>query len=232
METIAINPNEALNEEKQDKKKFNVNDTTKAAMAAGLGGIAAGFGAKAVVDSIAEEPTNEQTSTEENPGEQSEQVAAQHEETVLDAEPMEDAIAEVDPEEVMLQEAVAEPSEDIDVVVESNPHTGEEDTYRPFAANDRISEDVIVEPVPEEILIAGNPDVDVILQTDPVTATNLIDGTPAVEPDIDIIGEPLDPFADPFADPYANPYAHLDPELQIGEDISNEGPDIQSDLMA
>ena len=137
-----------------------------------------------------------------------------HETVETEAEAHEEVLTEVNPEEVSFEEPVAELSEETDVIAEETTLSGEEHTYQPFAANDRISEDVLQDPLPDEILVAENREVDVIVAEDPLADVDVIDGTPVIE--LEVIGEPEDPFGESYAD-----------NGSYFEDF-----DIQSDIMA
>ena len=205
MDTIAINAGEALNEDGQAKKKLNISDTTKAAMATGAAGIAAGVAAKSIADSFEEDTAGETAAA-------TEAQSAQTGEAVTETEPAEAVVAEVNPDEVMLEEPVAEPSSETDMIAETVPQSGEDDPYRPFASNDNISDDVLPEPQPDEVLIAENTDVDVIAGEDP--SVDLICGMPETEQEI--IDEQVAP----------------DGELYADSGSGYDDSDIQSDLMA
>lgn len=150
METIAINANEAHNDERQDKKKFKVSDTAKAAMAAGIAGVAAGAVGMSMADDSTEDIDDVQISTSEG----------QHdlqENAVMENEIAEDVVLEVNPDDVMLEEPVAEPSLDVEV-----QPIDDDDNYHPFAYNDKIDDEIIPEPEPDEVLIAENTYSDVM----------------------------------------------------------------------
>lgn len=176
MDTIAINANEALNEEGQNKKKVNISENAKAAMAAGVTGIAAGIGAKAVVDALNHDSDEDTASeTEGRQGVSHEEPVAGEETTAA----TEEIIAEVNPDEVMLEEPVAEISAETDMIAEAVTHPGAEDDYRPFAGNDRITDEVLPEPQPEEVLLAENTEVEAVHEDD--SAVDLICGVPGQE---------------------------------------------------
>lgn len=205
MDTIAINANEALGENGKDKKKLNLSDNAKAAMASGAAGLAAGAAAKAVAEALGGEHGEDVETTSD------EQTSSQ---TVQPEEPVaaENVVAEVNPEEVMLEEPVAEPSTETDMIAESVTQPEADDDYRPFANNDHISEEVLPEPQPEEVLIAENTEIEAAPESD--SAVDLICGLPEQE---EVTHEdPVYPEEDLFADngPANNEY------------------DVQSDLMA
>lgn len=112
----------------------------------------------------------------------------------------------------MLEEPVAEPSSEADMIAETVQQSGEGDEYRPFASNDNISDDVLPEPLPDEVLIAENTDVDVIAEEDP--CIDLICGMSETEHEA--IEEQINPDGELYAD---NGSGYVD-------------SDIQSDLMA
>ena len=205
MDTIAINANEALGENGKDKKKLNLSDNAKAAMASGAAGLAAGAAAKAVADALGGEHGEDvETTSDEHTYSQT----VQPEEAVA----AENVVAEVNPEEVMLEDPVAEPSTETDMIAESVTQTEADDDYRPFANNDHISEEVLPEPQPEEVLIAENTEIEAVPESD--SAVDLICGLPEQEevtPE-DIVYPEEDLFAD--NGPANNEY------------------DVQSDLMA
>ncbi|MBD5207728.1 MAG: hypothetical protein HDS79_05610 [Bacteroidales bacterium] len=205
MDTIAINSGEALNEDGQAKKKINISDTAKAAMATGVAGIAAGVAAKSMADSFEEDTAKETAAAPEA-------HSAQPEEIATEPEPVEAVEAEVNPDDVMLEEPVAELSSETDMIAEAVPQSSENDEYRPFASNDNISDDVLPEPQPDEVLIAENADEDVIAGEDP--SVDLICGMPETEQEI--VDEQVAP----------------DGELYADNGSGYDDSDIQSDLMA
>lgn len=79
MDTIAINAGEALNEDGQDKKKQKISDTTKAAMATGVAGIAAGVAAKSIADSLKGDIADETSAATGVQSVQTEEVAVENE---------------------------------------------------------------------------------------------------------------------------------------------------------
>lgn len=209
MDTIAINANEALGENGKDKKKLNLSDNAKAAMASGAAGLAAGAAAKAVTDALGREQGEEGETTS---GEQTSSQTVQSDESVVESVTAENAVADVNPEEVMLEEPVAEPSTETDMIAETVAQTEVDDDYRPFANNDHISEEVLPEPQPEEVLIAENTEIEAVPESD--SAVDLICGVPEQE---EVTPEDaVYPEEDLFADngPANNEY------------------DVQSDLMA
>jgi len=205
MDTIAINANETLNEQGQEKKKFKVSNAARTAMSTGTAGLAAGAAAKTAFDAL----TGDKAATDEEQPAQHDAHIAQHEE-VAAAE----SIAEVNPDDVMLEEPVAEPSTETDMIAGAEPQaeTGEEGEYQPFANNDRIEDDVLPEPQPDEVLIAENAEVEVVAEDDPTV--DLICGLPETEPEI--LVDPVYPGDELYAD--------------NGSEYDESG--IQSDLMA
>ena len=190
MDTIAINANEALGENGKDKKKLNLSDNAKAAMASGAVGLAAGAAAKAVADALGgeheEDSSDKQTSSQ----------TVQPEEPVVESVTAENVVAEVNPEEVMLEEPVAEPSTETDMIAETVMQPGTEDDYRPFANNDQISEEVLPEPQPEEGLIAENTEIEAVLENDStvdlicgVTEQEEVTPEDAVYPEEDLLAD-------------------------------------------
>lgn len=157
MDTIAINASEAHNEE--DKKKFKVSDTAKAAMATGVAGAVAGAAGMYGADNL--------TADSEDDASAASGPESQQEEMTAEAEPVAEVTAEVNPDDVMLEEPVAEPSTETDMVVGTGPYHSEDAGYQPFASNDRIGEDVLPEPEPEEVLIAENTEEDMVIDSDP-----------------------------------------------------------------
>ena len=201
MDTIAINANEAHDEE--GKKKFKVSDTAKAAMATGVAGAVAGAAGMSVADGMTVNPE------EDSPvatGQDSQQ-----EEMTAEAETAAEVTAEVNPDDVMLEEPVAEPSTEPDMVVGTEPQQGEETGYQPYANNDQIGEEVLPEPEPDEVLIADNTGADVVVETDPTV--DLICG---IEEEAGLPDEAGLPEEDLYAD----------------NGSACDGTDIQSDLMA
>lgn len=174
MDTIAINANETLNENGQMKKKNKVSNTAKAAMATGAAGIAAGAAVKTVIDALNGDIGEEHTVYTDT-------YAAHQEE--MTAEPTEESLDQVNPDDVMLDEPVAELTSEADMIAVVQPQAEQADSpdYQPFANNDRIGDDVFPEPQPEEILIAGNTGVDAVIEND--STVDLIIGLPAQEPD-------------------------------------------------
>lgn len=201
MDTIAINAGESLNEKGQAKKKIKLNDTTKAAMATGAAGVAAGMTVKSVEDSVEENAAEETTASTENQSTQSEDI-------MVESELAEAVTAEVNPDDVMLEEPIAETSSESDMLAEAAPQSGDND-YKPFAGNDIISEEILPEPQLDVMFIAENTDL--IYTGDDVCDIICLPNTSP-----EIIDEPVSPETELYAD----------------NDISYDDSDIQSDLMA
>ena len=200
MDTIAINANEAHNDE--GKKKFKVSDTAKAAMATGVAGAVAGAAGMSVADGMTADPTEEASVTTNQESQ---------EDVVAEAEPVSEVTAEVNPDEVMLEEPVAEPSTETDMVVGTESQHSDETGYQPFANNDQIGEDVLPEPQPDEVLIAEDTESDVVVDADPTV--DLICG---IEEEAGLPEEVVQQEEDLYAD---------------NGSVCDES-DIQSDLMA
>lgn len=205
MDTIAINANEALGENGKDKKKINLSDNAKAAMASGAAGLAAGAAAKAVADALGGEHVED---VETASDEQTSSQTVQPEEPVV----AENVVAEVNPEEVMLEEPVAEPSTETDMIAESVTQPEVEDEYRPFANNDHISEEVLPEPQPEEVLIAESTEIEAAPESD--SAVDQICGLPEQE---EVTPEDA---------------VYPEEDLYADNGPANNEYDVQSDLMA
>lgn len=204
MDTIAINAGEALNEDGRDKKNVKINNTTKAAIATGAAVLGAGVAAKSITDTLDESSENEVSTIADG--------HSQSEESVHEIGSTDDVVAEVNPDDVMLEESVSEPSSETDMITEATTQLSEEGPYRPFAGNDNIEGDILPEPQPEESLIAENEDVDVIAGED--SPVDMICGMPETE--AGIIEEQIQPESALYAD--------------NGSDFNDS--DIQSDLMA
>lgn len=205
MDTIAINANESLNENRQERKKFKVSDTVKAAMAAGVAGAAAGVAGMSMAKEIIGEADEVQASVSENQHVQQENVVAETE--IMDSEAV-----EVNPEYVMLEEPVVEPSTETDMIAEAQPQHNEDEEYQPFANNDRISDDFLPEPQPDEILFAEDANTDAVVEEAPVA--DLICSVTEEEP---VITEET---------------VYLDDDLYADNGSTYVDSDIQSDLMA
>lgn len=207
MGTVAFNANEVLDEGTQDKKKFELNDKAKAAMAAGVVGAAAGAAGKAAYDAINKETVEDPVSEPENQDVHA--TSTSHHES--HAESSESATASVvNPDDVMLEEPVLESAEE-DLVAEDVTAIEENPEYQPFANNDVI-EDVVYEgPLPDEPLYAE--DLNAVLETGDVTV-DLICGEPYIteEQNDELLYHPDDQYA-------------WEPEHY-------DEPDIQTDLMA
>lgn len=209
MDTIAINANEALGENGQDKKKLNLSDNAKAAVASGAAGLAAGAAAKAVADALGREQGEDVEATSD---EQTSSQTVQPEEPVMESVATENVVAEVNPEEVMLEEPVAEPSTETDMIAESVTQPEVEDEYRPFANNDHISEEVLPEPQPEEVLIAESTEIEAAPESD--SAVDQICGLPEQE---EVTPEDA---------------VYPEEDLYADNGPANNEYDVQSDLMA
>ncbi|MDE7420471.1 MAG: hypothetical protein K2N35_09705 [Muribaculaceae bacterium] len=162
MDTIAINTDDSTKEEGQEKSKYKFSDTAKAAMATGAAGIAAGVAAKTVFDAHTEDKTKEplteagtQTQIEEN-------------KIIPESEVADEPIVVVNPDEVMLEEPVAELSTETEMIVESQPQSGQgiEQEYEPFANNDKIIDEGVSEVSPEEEYLAQNTEDVIIVEED------------------------------------------------------------------
>lgn len=209
MDTIAINANATNSEEGQGKKNFKVSDKAKVAMATGAAGLAAGAGVKAMADALGGDSDEGQTSVT---GEQDVQQGATAAETIS----AEDVVTEVNPDDVMLEEPVAEPIAesvaDTDIIAEAQPQPSEGSEYQPFANSDPIGDDVLPEPQPEEVLIAENTGTDVVVGED--STVDLICGVS--EEESEITEETVYPEEDLYA----------------GNPATYDDYDVQSDLMA
>lgn len=217
METIAIDPNEALEEEATGKKKIKVSNTAKAAMATGVAGIAAGVAAKSVMDAPDDETDKD--------GGQPIKIQDSHQEathTINESQEEAAVVTSVNPAEVMLEEHVNAPSSEVetesDATQEVDSRNGEGPVYQPFANNDRISDEIIPEPQPDEILIGENTGLDVVAEG--YNTVDLICGLS--EEDVIIPGNPV------------CPEETLYPEDLLCADNgqSHDSGDIQSSLMA
>lgn len=161
MNTIAIKTNEIRKEDRPDRKKTKAGDSAKAAMATGVAGIAVGVGAKTAADTLG-------TDTEDNTGATADTATSNTETVQLDNVIAEEAVSEVNPDDVMLEEPVAESTAETDMLAGATPYPGEDVPYRPFTSNDSISDEVLPEPQPDEVLIAENTYSDVIACEDQV----------------------------------------------------------------
>lgn len=204
MDTIAINADEILNEDGQAMKKFKVSDTAKAAMAAGVAGAAVGAAGMSMAGEASNTPDNSQV-----PSEGKEDVP--HESVVTETTTTDDVVAEIDPNDVMLEEPVAESSAETDMLAEVPTQHIEDEEYRPFANNDPIETSEFPEPQSDGILIAENADTDVI----------------AEDPTVDLVCNAIDENNE-----NAEEIACHEDVLYAENDIDYGETDIQSDLMA
>lgn len=161
MNTIAINTNEIRKEDGPDRKKTKASDSAKAATATGVAGIAVGVGVMAAADTLG-------TDIEDKTGATAETATSTTEDAQLENVIAEEAVAEVNPDDVMLEEPVAEPTAETDMLAGATTYPGEDAPYRPFTSNDSISDDNLPEPQPDEVLIAENTESDVIACEDQV----------------------------------------------------------------
>ncbi len=216
MDTIAINANEALNEGGQDKKKVNISENAKAAMAAGVTGLGAGIGAKAVADALNHDPDGDIVSEIGDIQDVSHEETAAGDATAAGEETTaatEETIAEVNPDEVMLEEPVAEISVETDMIAEVVTHPVAEDDYRPFAGDDRITDEVLPVPEPEDDLLAENTEeIEAVPEDD--SAVDMICGVPAQE---ELMPEDA---------------VYPEDDLNADNGLYNNDYDVQSDLMA
>ena len=221
MNTIAINANEALDDELKNKEQKTIN-ASKAAAVAGAAGIAVGGIATSMVDN-----GDGDIEIEESPH----SVTGQHE-NVAEVESLEqDAVVEVNPDDVMLDETVQE------TVAMGGSHTQTEhvDIYQPFANDDPIngSENTITETQPEDVLIAEATAV-VHEGSEIIGDDSLVDAICGVS-QIDSEEEP-DIFVDPVTENelIASSDELSETDMLSALNIDSEGTDIdiQSDLMA
>lgn len=203
MDTIAINANEALKEDGLGKKKFKVSDTAKAAMAAGVVGATAGAAGMSMTDEITEDVDEVVTPVSEN-------LHVQQESVVAETETADNVVVEVNPDDVMLEEPVAEPSLETDMIAEAQLQSNEGEEYQPFANNDWISDDILPEPQQDEVLIAENTNTDVVVEEVPVA--DVICGMP----DEVVMSEPI---------------VFPEEKLCADDDFVYGESDVQSDLM-
>lgn len=205
MSTIAINADELLNDGAWDNNKSELNDKTKAAMAAGVAGAAVGAGVKAAVDAY-----NNRRGDLPAEGEDEQEVnAAQASGASQPSAQAETVSVEVNPDDVMLEEPIAELAEE-DQMIEEEPRMEESNEYSPFANNDIIEEVVYDGPLQEEILYAENLD-DLLIDD---SAVDLVCG-----------------LHDYTVESSDEPDCHVD-DLQAWESDSFGESEIQSDLMA
>lgn len=205
MNTIAIKTDEIRNEDGPDRKKTKASDSAKAAMATGAVGVAVGVGVGAAADTLG-------TAIEDKTGAPAETATSATEDAQLENVNAEESVAEVNPDDVMLVEPVAEPTAETDMIAEATPYPDEDAPYRPFTSNDRISDDVFPEPQPDEVPIAENTESDVIACEDQV---------------VDMICEVSEEH-------HGMPEEVVCPDdIVYADDVSpHEDSDIQSDLMA
>lgn len=204
MDTIAINADEILNEDGQAMNKFKVSDTAKAAMAAGVAGAAVGAAGMSMAGEASNTPDNSQV-----PSEGKEDVP--HESVVTEPTTTDDVVAEINPNDVMLEEPVAESSVETDMLAEASTQHAEDEDYRPFANNDSIETSEIPEPQPDDMMIAENTDMDVTAE----------DST------VDLICDAIDDGSE-----MADETACNEDVLYAENDMEYGLSDIQSDLMA
>lgn len=214
MGTIPFNADATLNEGTQDKKKFEINDKAKAAMAAGGVGVAAGAGVKAAVDALNNETDEDSYSEPEKQDIHADSTA----QTVTLTESTEStesiSTAEVNPDKVMLEEPVLETTV-VEQVADNSVSNAEDSVYHPFANND-VLEDVVYDGVMSvDDLYAQGDESDIELDVNPI---DLICG----EPDY-VIDETIETIEDINYHPDDN-YAW--------ESEANYDTDIQTDLMA
>lgn len=158
MDTIAINANDSSREEGKEKKEIQMNDAAKAGMAAGAAGIAAGAAAKTIFDhQTGDEVEEEVTGGDTQPTKTEEELEV--------PEIIEETIAEVNPDDVMLEEPEAESSTETEMIAEALPQTedNKEPEYQPFVNNDNIVDEIVEEPAAEEVYIAENTEVDAVI---------------------------------------------------------------------
>lgn len=205
MSTIALNTDETIGNEGVDKKKDEKIDKAKAAMAAGISGMAAGATIKGVVDSLEEKTVEDTTDLPEKQETHSSQTttpSGQSESAVVDVNP--DEVMLEDPSEAIEDVTVAEEIQENDIIVD----------YHPFASNDMVEVDNFDlvysdEPIPEEY-----PEIneDLLIDDNPV---DLICGTS------DLIDNSSD-----------GPCYLPDDSYAFDSDFLDDHSDIQSDLMA
>ena len=209
MDTIAINANEAFGEIGKDKKKFNVSDKAKTAMASGLAGLATGVAVNAVTDAIEGEHGEEQDPLSD---EQTSSQTIQSDEPGIESASPENIVTDVNPDEVMLEDPIAEPSNETDMIAEPVTQPEVVDNYHPFANNDHISEGTLQVPQSEDVLIAEDAEIEAVPESDStVDVICGVDGQEEVTPEDAI---------------------YLEDNLYADNGPSNNEYDIQSDLMA
>ncbi len=157
MDTVVINSNDSYQDEGEGKKKNKISDTTKAAIATGVAGVAAGAAAKTIFDAKTYGDSEEQITETAN------QAVAEEQEIIPIPEIENDPIVEINPEDVMLEEPVPDVSIETDMIAEPQPETGDgdEQEYEPFANNDTIVDEVVTEPTSEDVYIAQNTEEDI-----------------------------------------------------------------------
>ena len=142
METITIN----AVEQGQAKKRIKVNDASKVAMAAGVAGAAIGATGMSMVENTSNNLDDAQAFSEGQD--------ATSESIVIATMTNNDATTEIDPNEVMLEDHVAVPSVETDMIAQSPSNESEE--YLPFSNEDPIAIDILLYPQEDGELIAEN----------------------------------------------------------------------------
>lgn len=220
MDTIAINANEALDDELKNKKQKNIN-SAKAAAVAGAAGIAVGGIATSMVDN-----GDGEIEIEESPL----SVTGQHEDVAVVESLEQDAVVEVNPDDVMLNETVQE------TVAMGGSHTQTEhmDIYQPFANNDPIygSGNTMTETQPEDVLIAQASAV-AHEESEIIGDDSLVDAI-CGEPQIDSDEEPeilVGPVTENELIASSDELSETDMLSALNIDSEETNIDIQSDLM-
>lgn len=154
MDTISIIPEATLNSEGQEKKD-KVSGKAKAAMAAGVAGMAAGVGATELADLFSVDNGNNDDDEKMTVADSSDNNPACNSvvETEMQVVAETEVVAEVNPDDVILEEPVAEE----DLIAEAQ--VSEAYDYQPFAINDVVEGDPMPYPMPDDILAVGDEDV-------------------------------------------------------------------------
>lgn len=156
MDTISITPEETFNSEGQEKKG-KVSGKAKVAMAAGAAGMAAGAGAMELADALAADKVDNGDVEKMTAVDGSDNNPAHNPVGKTEMQVETEAVADVNPDDVMLAEPVAEPVAEEDLIAEVQ--VSEADDYQPFAMNDVVEDDPLPDPLPDDILAVGDEDV-------------------------------------------------------------------------
>lgn len=175
MDTISLNNTQSGN--RTDDGKGKSMDATVASTVTGVAGVALGVGVKTAMDALNE------TDSKENKIDNNDHVgvsgAANH--SAAEETTTSEVVAEVNPDDVMLEPIVDEPIIDepiVEVAPANESEASEDVVYNPFSNDTPINAASPYQPQTEDVLIAETHDLVDAICGEPEIAIDITDITP------------------------------------------------------